>query len=338
MEDLFRRSFIVLSFSITAVMYGFLTNNVLFSSLFGLALGSYLAVLDWHIQKYSFKMLLCGSLGFLAGLSASIYFINSFFAPVTFREPIILVILGSGIYLGTYIGYLIARKWPEPTGGGPFRQSSSTPPATTDKNTSTKIVDTSVIIDGRIAEIIEIGFLEGKLIVPRFILQELQNMADSGNNLKRNRGRRGLDILNRIRDELDIPVNITEKDYPDVPEVDAKLVELAKDTGANIITNDFNLNKVASLQDVSVLNLNDLSNAVKPVYIPGESFEIEVIKEGEEKQQGVGYLEDGTMVVIEDAIDNIGEDITVTVTSVIQTSAGRMIFAQKGDNNSIDES
>lgn len=329
-----RRILIVSFFFVTAFLYGYLTDNLLFPSVFGFAVGSYLAVLDWQFQQYTFKKLFGGSLGFLAGLVASLYFVNSFFAPVSFRKPIVPVILGSSIYLGTYVGYLIAEKWPERQ-SVPSKSEEVTPRKP--ENTSTKILDTSVIIDGRIAEIIEIGFLEGILVVPRFILQELQNMADSGNNLKRNRGRRGLDILNRIRDELPIPVEIVENEYPDVPEVDAKLVELAKEIGANIVTNDFNLNKVASLQDVQVLNINDLSNAVKPVYIPGESFELEVIKEGEENEQGVGYLEDGTMVVVENAIDEIGEEITVTVTSVIQTSAGRMIFAQKGENDKIDE-
>lgn len=329
-----RRGFIATFFLVIASFYGYLTNNLLFASVFGLAAGLYLAVLDWHFQQYSFKNLTGGTLGFLFGLLATLYFLNSFFAPVSFRKPMVVVILGSGIYLGSYIGYLIAQKWPDidlqpsQTPGLPVRESSAP---------SKKILDTSVIIDGRIAEIIEIGFLEGTLIVPRFILQELQNMADSGHNLKRNRGRRGLDILNRIRDELPITVKIMEKEFPDTEEVDAKLVELAKEIDANIITNDFNLNKVASLQDVDVLNINDLSNAVKPVYIPGESFEIEVIKEGEENRQGVGYLEDGTMVVIEEALDEIGNEVTVTVTSVIQTSAGRMIFAQKGEGNSIDE-
>lgn len=325
-----RRGLIVSFFTVTSIFYGYLTDNLLFSSVFGLAVGLYLGVLDWQFERYSFRNLLGGSLGFLGGLLASLYFINSFFAPVSFRKPIVLVILGAGIYLGTYIGYLVAEKWPSRPVSNP-RAGDDTPAGS--GNAARKILDTSVIIDGRIADIIEIGFLEGTLIVPRFILQELQNMADSGNNLKRNRGRRGLDILNKIRDDLPIPVQIMEQEFPETPEVDAKLVELAKDIDANIITNDFNLNKVASLQDVRVLNINDLSNAVKPVYIPGESFDIEVIKEGEENQQGVGYLEDGTMVVIEDAINEIGNDITVTVTSVIQTSAGRMIFAQKGDDS-----
>ncbi|MFP4687431.1 MAG: PIN/TRAM domain-containing protein, partial [bacterium] len=197
---------------------------------------------------------------------------------------------------------------------------------------SPKMLDTSVIIDGRIVEIIEAGFLEGTMLVPKFIIKELQNMADSGNRLKRERGRRGLDVLNKIRDELPVEVLILENDYPNIPEVDSKLVAYASELGARIVTNDFNLNKVARLQGVGVLNINELSNAVKPVFIPGETFEIEIIKEGEEENQGVGYLPDGTMVVVEEGGKHVGEKSKVTVTSVIQTSAGRMIFAQHGED------
>jgi uncharacterized protein YacL len=157
-------------------------------------------------------------------------------------------------------------------------------------------------------------------------------MADSGNRLKRERGRRGLDILNKVRDELPVEVLILENNYPNIPEVDSKLVAYSSELGARIVTNDFNLNKVARLQGVGVLNINELSNAVKPVFIPGETFEIEIIKEGEEEDQGVGYLPDGTMVVVEEGGKYVGQKTNVTVTSVIQTSAGRMIFAQQGED------
>jgi uncharacterized protein YacL len=315
-------------------LYGYLSDELLFSSLLGLALGSYLAALDWQLENYSFRKLFGGSAGFAVGLVVSLLFVQTILSPFTLREPTVVFVLGFGVYLGTYIGVQIGQKWPETN-----TTTSTTEVVSTSEGAqpSRKILDTSVIIDGRIAEVIEIGFLEGTLLVPRFILKELQAMADSGNNLKRNRGRRGLDILNRIRDELPITVEIIEREFPEIPEVDAKLVQLAKDLEAKIMTNDFNLNKVANLQEVTVLNINDLSNAVKPVYIPGETFEIEVIKEGEEQNQGVGYLEDGTMVVIEHAINEIGNTITVTVTSVIQTSAGRMIFAKKGEDNTIEE-
>ena len=191
-----------------------------------------------------------------------------------------------------------------------------------------KILDTSVIIDGRIADICKSGFIDGTLIIPGFVLEELRHIADSSDLLKRNRGRRGLDILNKIRKELDVKVKIVEEDFPDIEEVDSKLVRLAQNIGGQIVTNDFNLNKVAQLQGVKVLNINDLANAVKPVVLPGEEMVVQVIKEGKEIGQGVGYLDDGTMIVIENGKKLMGDTIKVVVTSVLQTSAGRMIFAK----------
>jgi uncharacterized protein YacL len=196
---------------------------------------------------------------------------------------------------------------------------------------SNKILDTSVIIDGRIADICKSGFVDGTLIIPGFVLEELRHIADSSDLLKRNRGRRGLDILNKIRKELDVKVRIVEEDFPDIEEVDSKLVRLAQQIGGHIITNDFNLNKVAQLQGVKVLNINDLANAVKPVVLPGEEMVVQVIKEGKEIGQGVGYLDDGTMIVIENGKKLMGETVKVVVTSVLQTSAGRMIFAKPKD-------
>ncbi|MDN4076212.1 PIN/TRAM domain-containing protein [Fictibacillus terranigra] len=191
-----------------------------------------------------------------------------------------------------------------------------------------KILDTSVIIDGRIADICQTGFLEGPLIIPRFVLEELQHIADSSDVLKRNRGRRGLDILNRIQKELSIKVEIYEGDFEEVSEVDSKLVKLAQLLSGIVVTNDFNLNKVCELQNVLVLNINDLANAVKPVVLPGEELIVQVIKDGKEHNQGVGYLDDGTMIVVEEGRNYIGKTIDVLVTSVLQTSAGRMIFAK----------
>lgn len=191
-----------------------------------------------------------------------------------------------------------------------------------------KILDTSVIIDGRIADICQTGFLEGTIVIPQFVLEELQHIADSSDALKRNRGRRGLDILNRIRKELEINVEIYEGDFEEIQEVDSKLVKLAKITSGIVVTNDFNLNKVCELQNVSVLNINDLANAVKPVVLPGEELNVQVIKDGKEHNQGIAYLDDGTMIVVEEGRDYIGKRIDVLVTSVLQTSAGRMIFAK----------
>lgn len=191
-----------------------------------------------------------------------------------------------------------------------------------------KLLDTSVIIDGRIADICLTGFVEGTLVIPQFVLEELQHIADSSDILKRNRGRRGLDILNRIQKEKSVKVMIVEKDFEEIQEVDSKLVKLAKFMNGKVVTNDFNLNKVCELQGVQVLNINDLANAIKPVVLPGEELRVQVIKDGKEHGQGVAYLDDGTMIVVESGKDFIGEQIDVMVTSVLQTSAGRMVFAK----------
>lgn len=193
---------------------------------------------------------------------------------------------------------------------------------------SIKILDTSVIIDGRIADVCKTGFLEGTLLIPQFVLEELQHIADSSDVLKRNRGRRGLDMLNKIQKELPIKVEIYEGDFDEIHEVDSKLVKLAKMLSATVVTNDFNLNKVCELQRVKVLNINDLANALKPVVLPGEEMCVQVIKDGKEHNQGVAYLDDGTMIVVEDGREFINKEINVIVTSVLQTSAGRMIFAK----------
>ncbi len=193
---------------------------------------------------------------------------------------------------------------------------------------SYKLLDTSVIIDGRIADICDTGFIEGTLLIPVFVLEELQHIADSADALKRTRGRRGLDILQRIRTDSRMTVEVTNKDYDDIAEVDSKLVRLAQDVGGKVVTNDFNLNKVARLRGVEVLNINELSNAVKPVVIPGESMTVTVVKNGKEPGQGVAYLDDGTMIVIENGHRHLGSTIDVEVTSALQTAAGRMIFAK----------
>ena len=191
-----------------------------------------------------------------------------------------------------------------------------------------KLLDTSVIIDGRIADICGTGFLDGKLLIPVFVLEELQHIADSADALKRVRGRRGLDILQKIRTESGLQVEIINQDFEDITEVDSKLIRLGQQLGGKIVTNDYNLNKVSELQGVPVLNINDLSNAVKPVVIPGENMHVTVVKEGKEQGQGIAYLDDGTMIVIENGRYHLNKSIEVEVTSALQTSAGRMIFAK----------
>lgn len=191
-----------------------------------------------------------------------------------------------------------------------------------------KILDTSVIIDGRIFDICQTGFVEGPLVIPGFVLNELRHISDSADGLKRNRGRRGLDILNKIQKELSIETQIYEEDFPEIAEVDAKLLKLAQVLNGKVVTNDFNLNKVAEFQGVPVLNINELANAIKPVLLPGEEMKVVIMKDGKEASQGIAYLDDGTMIVVEGGRKFISEEIMVVVTSVLQTAAGRMIFAK----------
>lgn len=194
-----------------------------------------------------------------------------------------------------------------------------------------KILDTSAIIDGRIADLCQTGFLEGVLVVPSFVLGELQKIADSADALRRNRGRRGLDLLNKMQKENQIDIKIFDCDYEELTEVDTKLLRLAREMEAKVVTNDFNLNKVAEIYGVEVLNINELSNAIKPLVLPGEEMMVHVLRDGKEYGQGIGYLDDGTMIVVEGGKNFIGLDLEILVTSVLQTSAGRMIFAKPKD-------
>lgn len=200
---------------------------------------------------------------------------------------------------------------------------------------SVKILDTSVIIDGRIVDILKTNFIEGKIVIPRFILKELQQLADSSESLKKNRGRYGLDNLSKIRKDLGDQVIIIEKDFPNVHSVDSKLVKLAKTINGKLITNDYGLNKLAKIEGIVVLNINELANALKPIYLPGEELQLNILKEGKEIGQGVGYLEDGTMVVVENGRKYIGSTVKVAVTSVFQTAAGRIIFARVREDKRI---
>ncbi len=191
-----------------------------------------------------------------------------------------------------------------------------------------KVLDSSSIIDGRIADVTKTGFLDGPLVIPSFVLDEVQRIADSSDGVRRSRGRRGLDILNRMQKEMDVVVRVERMDFDEETPVDSRLLEAARRLDGKVVTNDYNLNKVAALQGVPVLNINDLANAVKPMVIPGEEMDIFLLREGKEQGQGVGYLDDGTMVVVDEGISHVGESLTVVVTSVLQTSAGRMIFAR----------
>lgn len=249
------------------------------------------------------------------------------FATTSLLPDLPMVLLPVQLFLLVLLGYLgitIGRK----IGGEVQSRKSSAWVRMGSAETSNKILDTSVIIEGRIADLCETGFLEGTFIIPQFILHELQHIADSSDSMKRARGRRGLDILHRIQKMVDIDVRIVENDFPQIRNVDAKLVALAKEIDAKIITNDLNLNKVAELQGVRVLNINELSNSLKPVVLPGEILRVFILKEGKEAGQGVAYLDDGTMIVVDNAKRLIGKTVDVVVTSVLQTTAGRMIFTR----------
>ena len=250
-------------------------------------------------------------------IGAGLFWADSGDRRVEFLHSFVLIVL-------PYLGLVIGGKhgeWLEPARLiSLFRSTGS--------ERRYKILDTSVIIDGRIADVCETGFIDGALVIPQFVLKELQFVADSGDSLKRNRGRRGLDILQKIQKMSGVEVIISDADFPEVKEVDLKLIELARTLQGKIVTNDFNLNKVAQLRGVEVLNVNELANSLKPVVLPGEIMKVFILKEGKEYNQGVAYLDDGTMVVVDNARKMISKTIDIVVTSVLQTTAGKMIFGR----------
>ena len=290
------------------------------------------------IEKRLYEMpitdVVYGTVGLITGLVIS-FFVSQLINQIPI--PVVSGVLSVLTYVGlSVLGWSFAvKRRSDILAAGLFRRTSKEERA--ERRTGRekdvivakpKILDTSVIIDGRIFDICKSGFIEGALIIPGFVLQELRHIADSPDSLKRNRGRRGLDILNRIRKELETPVRIVEKDYDDLNEVDSKLLRIAQEMSGVVVTNDYNLNKVAEVQNVTVFNINELSNAVKPVLLPGEEMQAYIVKDGKESGQGVAYLDDGTMIVIEGGKRFIGEECPVLVTSVLQTAAGRMIFAK----------
>jgi uncharacterized protein YacL len=287
------------------------------------------AFLNWVEHKlFEIPMLdiLFGAVGLIVGLVIAFLITD----PITrLKIPLVSVILTIGIYLFFgYLGISIATKRRDELNSFNFLRKAIKDKGQKGQAAIPKVLDTSVIIDGRIFDICKTGFIEGPLVIPAFVLAELRHIADSSDDLKRNRGRRGLDILNRIQKELDIDVEFYEEDFADISEVDIKLLKLGQLLNAKVITNDYNLNKVAEFQGVPVLNINELANAVKPVVLPGEEMVVHVIKDGKEMGQGVAYLDDGTMIVVDGGKKHVGETIDVLVTSVLQTAAGRMIFAK----------
>jgi uncharacterized protein YacL len=292
----------------------------------GSAIGALVILLDLYFKKATVRNVLAILAGMLLGLILSRLLVSVLGFSGLPEAVLRKIGLFSTLVL-TYLGAVtIYRGQEEFLVMIPFVQLDTKSPG--EQNI---VLDTSVIIDGRIADICETAFLSGKIIVPRFVLKELQLIADSADDLKRNRGRRGLDVLNRIKNNPNIEVKIHEMDFPEHSTVDAKLVKLGQVIGGRIFTNDYNLNKIAELQGVPVLNINELANALKPVVMPGELLEVKILKEGKEAEQGVAYLDDGTMVVVDSGRRKIGQTIAVTITSVLQTSAGRMIFAKVSD-------
>jgi uncharacterized protein YacL len=286
----------------------------------GLLLALGIIFFEIRLEQVSLKRLIGAACGSVLGIVGAYVF--SLVLAKASPEPFLQVLL---LLLMTYIGLIVGAKKGDMLNlaalGGIFGGEK------TSKKTF-KILDTSVIIDGRIADIAETGFLDGVLVIPQFVLRELQLVADSADSMKRNRGRRGLDILQRIQKMAHLNVQIVEEDFPNVREVDMKLIELAKIYDCKVVTNDFNLNKVAQLHGVEVLNINELANSLKPIVLPGETMRVFILKEGKEYNQGVAYLDDGTMVVVDNAKKMISKTIDISVTSVLQTTAGKMIFGK----------
>ncbi|WP_061997160.1 PIN/TRAM domain-containing protein, partial [Clostridium sp. ATCC 25772] len=280
--------------------------------------------MDREISKYPQTDIILGTIGLIVGFVIA-YLVSQLI--LMLKIPVIgsLLSLFTYVFLG-YLGSRIALKSKDDIFNLRLSVNKDKNSKKEEKSIPPKVLDTSVIIDGRIAEICQTGFIEGKLVIPTFVLDELRHIADSSDDLKRVRGRRGLDILNIIQKELNIEVEISNRDFDDIAEVDAKLLKLAETLGGKVVTNDYNLNKVAQVQGVEILNINELANAIKPVAIPGEHMIVQVVKEGKESNQGIAYLDDGTMIVVDGGKKHMGETISVLVTSVLQTPAGRMIF------------
>jgi len=330
MIAIFRILFIVASVIFTTLYYidVSLTAVVIGGVVSAVAALAIIIVIEYVSHTFSTRILLAALLGLFIGLIFSHLLVIAFVSMPLPISPESLSVMKGLIYhiigFATMLFFVINNDSislldyiiPEKTEEG--RESGI----------AYKILDTSVIIDGRIADICDTGFIEGILVIPNFVLNELQMIADSADSIKRNRGRRGLDILNKMQKDQSIMVKISDMDFPEIHEVDAKLVKMAKVMKAMVITNDFNLNKVAEFHGVKVLNINQLSNALKPIVLPGEEMKVALIKEGKDSNQAIGYLDDGTMVVVENGRRRLGHEVDLIVTSVLQTTAGRMIFAR----------
>ena len=317
-----------LIFAITLTLVAYFIQPFGFSGPYTIFLGLASAIgiiyFEHRLKRATLKRLIGAAVGSIMGITGA-SLISHMLTDTVFDTNSLSFIKLFILFLMTYVGLVVGANKGDLLNlsalGGVF--GGERPP-----KKSYKILDTSVVIDGRIADICETGFLDGILVIPHFVLRELQQVADSADTLKRNRGRRGLDILQRIQKMGGITVQFFENDFPAIREVDMKLIELAKELDAKIVTNDFNLNKVAQLRGVEVLNVNELANSLKPVVLPGEIMKVFILKEGKEYNQGVAYLDDGTMVVVDNARKMISKTIDIVVTSVLQTTAGKMIFGR----------
>lgn len=302
------------------------------SAVVGAAVAALVLLLELRVRTLSLKQLIGAVTGGILGVFGALLFslvLRNSLAPGRLQSLLEIFVLLLLSYIGLVVGVNKGDLLNLGALGNLFQERAAT-------HSDGKILDTSSIIDGRIADMAETGFLEGPLLVPEFVLRELQMVADSQDNSKRQRGRRGLDVLQRMQATEKLNVQIVQTDYSHIREVDQKLIELAKETGAKILTTDFNLNKVAHLHTVEVLNINDLANALKPVVLPGEKMAITILKEGKEYNQGVGYLDDGTMVVVDHARRMIGRSVEISVTSVLQTASGKMIFGKIEDSTRVE--
>jgi uncharacterized protein YacL len=297
----------------------------------GALIGAAVILFEYRLRQVSLKRLIGAVIGSILGIIGAYLFslvIRNSIAPGATQSFLQIFVMLLMAYVGLVVGAGKGELLNLAALGGIFGGEKQS-------KRSYKILDTSVIIDGRIADIAETGFLDGVIVIPQFVLRELQLVADSADSMKRNRGRRGLDILQRIQKIASLTIQIVEDDFPAVREVDLKLIELAKVYEGKIVTNDFNLNKVAQLQGVEVLNINELANSLKPIVLPGEIMKVFILKEGKEYNQGVAYLDDGTMVVVDNARKMIGKNIDISVTSVLQTTAGKMIFGKFDERGSM---
>lgn len=307
------------------VYYTSYDSFLILKSIAGLIIGLLIALLvikiETDIRKLSLKIIVGGVAGMIIGLLIALIFSFglNFVSKISENEQAVpwIYLLITGIF--SYLGLVLGSKKIEEFNFSRFESKSVN---------DYRILDTSVIIEGRIADICDSGFIEGDLMVPRFVLNELQLVADSSDSMKRLRGRRGLDVLNHLQKSSNVNIEIVEEDFPKIKGVDGKLVALAKQLNAKLLTNDYNLNKVAELQGIRVLNINELANAMKPVVLPGEQMTVKIVREGKEAGQGVAYLDDGTMIIVDNAQKLINMNVKVVVTSVLQTTAGRMIFSE----------